>query len=234
IASLNANYRPTDRWNLNAGYSNFRNDTKLRGRTDLTNPIDSIFLAQVTQSVNGLILRRLGKESRPASLSLTAHYQRASNVVNDQVQLDNQSQFTNLALSYAAGNPARGWQWNVGITGNVVTLGPFTNRSVSPTLGLHKRLFNNALTAQLRSALSLVSSPDRPERDHSVLNLSGGLAYRLKNAHSLRLSAVYLDRFGAEAADRNFREWYGSVNYGYRFGGSIGGKSRPAGTDYKK
>ncbi|MEM9260420.1 MAG: hypothetical protein AAGA62_12295, partial [Bacteroidota bacterium] len=45
IASISANYRPSDTWLFNAGYSNFRNDTKLRGRADLVNPVDSIFLA---------------------------------------------------------------------------------------------------------------------------------------------------------------------------------------------
>jgi len=235
IASLTANYRPSQNWNLNAGYSNFRNDTKLRGRTDLANPVDSIFLAQVTQSVNGMILRRLGAESRPATLSFMANYQQANNVINDEVQTDNQTRFTNLTLNYAAGNPSRGWQWNAGISGNFTTLGTFTNRAISPTIGLNKSFWNNAVTAQVRSALSFVSSPDNPDRDNSILNLTAALACKLKNAHSLHLSAAYLNRYGAEAANRNFKEWYGSINYGYRFGGTIGGsKSRSQSTPDNK
>jgi hypothetical protein len=128
IASINANYRPSEVWMFNAGYSNFRNDTKLRGRTDIANPVDSIFLAQVTQSINGLILRRLGSKERPASLNLVMNHQRANNVINDEVSLDNQTRFTNLALNYSAGNPSNGFQYNVGIAGNFTMLGDLTTR----------------------------------------------------------------------------------------------------------
>jgi hypothetical protein len=224
IASINANYRPSEVWMFNAGYSNFRNDTKLRGRTDIANPVDSIFLAQVTQSINGLILRRLGSKERPASLNLVMNHQRANNVINDEVSLDNQTRFTNLALNYSAGNPSNGFQYNVGIAGNFTMLGDLTTRSLSPTIGLTKSFLNNALTTQLRTALSFTTSPDAPQRDNSVLNLSLGGNYKLKNSHSINFSAIHLNRFGAEEANRNFREWYGTLGYGYRFGGRLGGR----------
>lgn len=209
---------------FNAGYSNFRNDTKLRGRADIANPVDSIFLAQVTQSVNGMIIRRLGQKERPASLSLVMNHQRANNVINDEVSTDNQTRFTNLALNYGAGNPSSGFQYNVGISGNFTMLGDLSTRALSPTLGLTKALWNNALTMQFRTALSFVTSPDAPQRDNSVLNLTFGANYKLKSSHSINLSAIHLNRFGAEDANRNFREWYGTLGYGYRFGGRLGGR----------
>jgi hypothetical protein len=224
IASISANYRPTDTWLFNTAYSNFRNDTKLRGRADIANPVDSIFLAQVTQSINGMILRQVGSKERPASVSLVANHQRANNVINDEVSADSQTRFTNLALNYSAGNPADGFQYNAGISTNFTMLGDFTTRALSPALSLAKSFANNALTTQLRTALSFVTSPDAPERDNNILNLSLGANYKLKNGHSLNLSAVHLNRFGAEEARRNFSELYGTLGYGYRFGGRLGGR----------
>jgi hypothetical protein len=103
-------------------------------------------------------------------------------------------------------------------------LGDFTTRALSPALSLAKSFANNALTTQLRTALSFVTSPDAPERDNNILNLSLGANYKLKNGHSLNLSAVHLNRFGAEEARRNFSELYGTLGYGYRFGGRLGGR----------
>lgn len=228
IASINANYRPSENWLFNTGYSNFRNDTKLRGRTDIANPIDSIFLAQVTQSINGLALRRLGSKDRPATISFVANYQQANNIINDEVSADNQTRFTNLTLNYSAGNPSSGFQYSVGVSTNFTMLGDFSTRALSPSLGLTKSFGNNALTTQLRTALSFVTSPDAPERDNNVLNLSMGASYRLKNSHSVNFSAIHLNRFGAENEGRNFSEWYGTLGYGFRFGGKLGGrKSSP-------
>ncbi|MEM6771597.1 MAG: hypothetical protein AAF597_13520, partial [Bacteroidota bacterium] len=224
IASINANYRPSEDWLFNAGYSNFRNDTKLRGRADLANPVDSIFLAQVTQSLNGMILRRLGAKERPASLSLVLNHQRANNIINDEVSPENQTRFTNASLTYAAGNPSSGLQYNVGLAANFTMLGDISTRSLAPALGLTKAFWNNALTTQLRTAISFISSPDAPDRDNSVFNLSLGANYKLKNSHSLNFSVIHLNRFGAEQASRNFTEWYGTLGYGYRFGGRIGGR----------
>lgn len=233
IGSATANFRPTDKWMFNAGYSNFRNDTKLRGQTDPFTPVDSIFLAQVTQSVNGMILRRLGSDERPSTITLSANHQRANNIINDVAQMDNQTIFTNLALNFSSGNPAKGFQYHLGVTGNTTELGDFNNRSISPALGLTKTFANNALSTQLRSALSFITSPTHPDRDNSVLNLSLGLGYKLKSGHSINLSAIHLNRFGAEDPTRNFREWYGTATYGYRFGGKLGGK-RPSAPNSQK
>lgn len=227
IASITANYRPSNDWMFNAGYSNFRNDTKLRGRTDIANPVDSIFLAQVTQSINGLVLRKLGSKERPASLNLVLNHQLANNIINDEVNQDNQTRFTNLALNYGAGNPSKGFQYNAGIAANFTMLGELTTRSLAPTLGLTKALLNNSLTTQLRTALSFITSPDAPERDNSVFNLSLGANYKLKNSHSINFSTTYLNRFGSEDDNRNFSELYGTLGYGYRFGGQLGGRKAP-------
>lgn len=224
IASANVTYRPDDKWMYSAGYSNFRNDTKLRTRTNLLQPVDSIFLAQVNQSINGMIIRRLGTKERPASVSLIMNHQRANNVINDMVQDNGQSQFSNAALLYGFGNANAGWRWTAGLSYNTTTLANFRTQSFSPTFGASRNFFDNALSTNMRTAFSFFQQNGDT---NNVLNLSLGGSYRLKNSHNLGLNITHINRFGAADPALSFSEWYGKVAYGYRFGGSIGGKPKP-------
>ncbi|MFK8165312.1 MAG: hypothetical protein AB8H12_22890 [Lewinella sp.] len=225
IASANVNYRPTDKWMLSGGYSNFRNDTKLRARTDLLAPVDSIFLAQVNQSANVMVMRQLGNKDKPSSVRLMLMRQQANNIVNDEVNANANSLVTIASLAYTAGNPDAGLQWNTGLTYNRTNIGTISNNALSPTLGVNKNFFNNALATHLQSALSLTEQNGDNNR---VFNLSLGGTYRLANSHRLGLRANHINRFGSELANRNFREWYGSLTYGYSFGGTIGRKEKLA------
>ncbi|WP_273446704.1 hypothetical protein [Neolewinella agarilytica] len=225
IASANLNYRPTDKWMLSGGYSNFRNDTKLRARTNLLAPVDSIFLAQVNQSANVMVMRQLGNKDKPSSVRLMLMRQQANNIINDEVNANANSLVTIASLAYTAGNPDAGLQWNTGLTYNRTNIGMISNNALSPTLGVNKNFFNNALATHLQSALSLTEQNGDNNR---VFNLSLGGTYRLANSHRLGLRANHINRFGSELADRNFREWYGSLTYGYSFGGALGRKEKPA------
>jgi hypothetical protein len=223
IASVNLSYRPNDRWFLSGMYGNFRNDTKLRVRTDFTVPVDSIFLAQVNQSANITALRQLGTTERPASLQFLLNHQRAGNVVNDSVVNSAQSRFTTASLSFTAGSPTTGLQWNTGLTLNFIELGAIRSRSFAPIVGINKSLLNNALTLNFNSGLSFFRQSGT--EDNKVFNLHLGGNYQLRNSHRLGLSAMHIRRFGSPDALRNFHEWYGQLNYGYNFGGKIGGGS---------
>jgi len=221
IGALNLNYRPDDKWMLSSSYSNFRNDTKLRARTNLLAPVDSIFLAQVTQNANVMVLRQLGTKDSPSSLRLMLMRQLANNIVNDEVNQNANSQVTVASLAYTAGNPDAGLQWNTGLSYNTTRIGTINNNNFAPTLGINKNFLNNALATHLQSALSLSTQNGDNSR---IFNLSTGATYRLANSHRLGLRATYLNRFGSAVTARNFRELYGSLTYGYNFGGSIGRK----------
>ncbi len=224
IGALNLTYRPDDKWMFSSGYSNFRNDTKLRARTNLLAPVDSIFLAQVTQNANLMVLRQLGTKDKPSSLRLMLMRQLANNVINDEVNQNANSQVTVASLAYTAGNPDAGLQWNTGLSYNTTRIGTISNNNFAPTLGINKNFLNNALATYLQSALSLSTQNGDNSR---IFNLSTGATYRLANSHRLGLRATHLNRFGSALASRNFREWYGSLTYGYSFGGTIGKKESP-------
>jgi hypothetical protein len=223
IASFNLNYRPDDKWYFSGMYGNFRNDTKLRVQTDITIPIDSIFLAQVNQSGNLMAIRQFGTESRPSNLQFMINHQSARSIVNDAVVNNADSRFTTAALNYSSGSPNTGLQWNAGLTLNFIELGTLRNQSLAPVFGLHKKLLNNALTLNMTSALSFFKQES--SQGSQVFNLQFGGRYQLRNSHRIGLSVMHINRFGAEQSLGNFREWYGHLNYGYSFGGKIGGSS---------
>jgi hypothetical protein len=216
---------PNDKWMLGGGYSNFRNDTKLRAQTDLNVPIDSIFLAQVNQTLQANVIRQLGSDLRPANLRFLLQYQRANSIINEEVMENANSQVTVASVNYSSGNAEVGWQYNVGLTANLTEISTFTNRSVAPTVGLSRSFLDGQLRSYLQSALSFQS---RNGESNQIFNLSFGGSYRLQSSHQLSLRASHLNKFGGGDADPAFSEWYGSISYGYSFGGKIDGKKNSA------
>lgn len=225
IGSVNISYMPNAKWMFGGGYSNFRNDTKLRARTDLAVPIDSIFLAQVNQTIQANVIRQLGSDLRPANLRFLLQHQRANSIINEVVMENANSQVTVASVSYSSGNPEVGWQYNVGLTANLTEISAFTNRSVAPTVGLSRNFLDGKATSYLQSAFSFQS---RNGDANQIFNLSLGGSYRLESSHRLGLRASHLNRIGGGGNDPGFSEWYGSISYGYSFGGKIGGKKNSA------
>jgi hypothetical protein len=223
IASFNVNYRPNDKWYISGMYGNFRNDTKLRVQTDIAVPVDSIFLAQVNQTGNIMAIRQLGTEARPSNLQFMLNHQRAQSIVNDSLVNNAENSFTTATLNYALGSASEGIQWNAGLTLNFIEIGAIRNQSFAPVFGLHKKLLNNALTLNLNTALSFFQQSGG--NDSKVFNLQLGGRYQLRNSHRVGLSIMNINRFGSIDDQRNFYEWYGQLNYGYSFGGKIGGVS---------
>ena len=223
ILAFNANYSPSEFWNFNAGYSNFRNDTKLRAMTQVLSPVDSIFLAQVNRSANLAISRTLGPRDNPKSLNLVLSHQRANSIINEEVNETAASRFTTAALSFAGGSKAAALRYNAGVTFNSTEVGQINNFTVAPTAGLSKGFWNNSLNTFLRTSLSFVS---QTQGMNAIANVGLGASYRLKNSHRINCNVNYLNRFGADDPRRNFSEVYGQLGYGYSFGGSLGFRRR--------
>lgn len=220
IGAVNLSYRPDDKWMSQLGFSNFRNDTKLRAQRDPAVFVDSIFLAQVTRAGNLMVSRRLGGENSSRTITANIAHQRANNIIDEEVDQQSNTRFTNLQLSYGGALEDIGLQYNFGLSANFTSLANFSTRSYAPAAGLTKRFFNNALSMNLRTALSFVSQ-DNADNDN-VFNASLGGTWRLENSHSVNFGLTHLNRFGSDQATRNFSEWYLRAGYGYRFGGSIG------------
>lgn len=227
VGSFNAAYSPTERWNFNASYSNFQNTSKLRTLFDPASPVDSIILAQTTQTANGAITYQLPGTDNPSSVSLIVTHQRANSIVNDVVQTDAESRFFNGSLVYAFNNPGRDLRFNASLNANQTQLATFDNFVLSPTLGFSKGYLNKQLQLNARLAYNQVFAD---AGNNGVFNLGFGSSWLFNKLHTLGFNTNLINRSGGTAGVSGFTEWYGQLMYQYNFSRNlrIGGQTAPA------
>jgi hypothetical protein len=214
VGSLNANYAPSERWNFNTSFSNFQNTSKLRTLFDPASPVDSIILAQTTQTVNGAVTYNLPNKDNPSSISLILTQQRANSIIDDVVQTDSESQFFNGSLLYSMSRPARDLRFNASINANRTQVATFDNFVLSPTLSVTKGYFNKKLQLNARTSYNLVFDSDG--NDTGILNFGLGSSLRVNKLHTLSFNTNVINR-GSSAAVSGFTEWYGQLMYNYNF-----------------
>lgn len=215
IGAIAITYIPQERLYFSTSYSNFENSTKLRAQDDPLSPVDSIFLAQVTQSATFVTNYQIHQTLNPSSISFMFNYQTANSIENDIVVEDAKSQFYNAMVSY-------NHKWDLpelSLTGSVsINKSDFalvSTRTLSTTLGLQKNFPKKKLNAGFRTTLSNVSMPvtgaDR------VLSFGINSDLLLPRNQGLSGSINLLRRFGNIADRPSFSEIYGDIRYTYRF-----------------
>lgn len=212
--NFNSTYRHSDRLQFNASYSNFQNTTKIRTLADPTNVVDSILLAQTTQTSNFVTNYQIGTEERPASLTLVLTYQEANNIVEDAVDPNAQSKFFNNSFLYSTSWPKSHIQFNAGINYNQTNLTDNINRTLALNSGISKSWLEGKLRANLRTSLNRVFFKGN---NNNIFNISTGASYNFKSGHQLNFNATILNRSG----DNQFTEFYGQLGYGYTFAGRL-------------
>ncbi len=215
VGSLQAAYAPSERWNFNLSYSNFQNTTKLRTLFDPASPVDSIILAQTTETANSAITYQLPNKDKPASLSLVLTAQQANSIIDDVVRPDARSRFFNGSLVYALAMPARDLRLNATLNANHTQLVGFDNFVLSPTLGLVKGYLQRRLQLNARAAYNYIFSQDGSR--NGVLNLGLGSSLLMYKVHTLSLNTTFIHRSAGGAGVEGFNEWYGQLMYHYNF-----------------
>lgn len=230
VGSFNGAYTPSKKWSFNASYSNFQNTTKIRALTSPDALVDSIILAQATQTASFSAVHYLNTgNERPSSLSFFVTYQRANSIVDDVVQDNAASRFLNGSLIYAYSITDRDLRLSAALNVNQTQLVNLDNLVLAPTLGITKGFLNKRLQTNLRIAYNQVFQ--KIGEDNAVINLSLGSNWQLTKAHMLGFNTTLLNRSAGGQTDDGFLEWYGQLMYGYRFLEQVGGaKSRPANT----
>lgn len=227
VGSFNLAYNPTQKWGFNAAFSNFQNTTKIRALTNPDALVDSIILAQATQTASLTAIHHLNNgNERPSSLSFFLTYQRANSIVDDVVQPDAESRFLNASLIYAYAITDQDLRLSLALNANQTQLVNADNFVLAPTLGLTKGFLNKRLQTNLRLAYNQIFQ--KIGDNSAVLNLSLGSSWQLTKAHTLGFSTTLLNRSAGGQNNDGFLEWYGQLMYGYRFLKQVGGaKSQP-------
>ena len=214
VGSFNTSYNPNERWNFNASYSNFQNTSKLRTLFDPASPVDSIILAQTTQTANGTVTYNLRNKNNPSSISLILTQQRANSIIDDVVRPDAQSRFFNGSLMYSLSQPKKDFRFNAAINANRTQLAAFDNFVLSPTLGVTKGYLNRKLQLNGRLAYNQVFAE---AGNNGVFNFGLGSSLLVNKVHTLSFNTNLISRSSAVAGIQGFTEWYGQLMYNYNF-----------------
>jgi hypothetical protein len=222
VASFNMNYLPNEKWSLAGTYSNFSTFTNVRPQADpfFQNKLDTLNYYQVSQTLNGTVIRNLGSQKNPQSIMLNAGYQKANNRASYE-STGQQSDFMSVNLSYSYSSiPSN---TTVALAGNVYANNAAGIKStfIGPTLSITKSF----LDKKLRS--SWASSYNETLGDVNVspvLNNRLSFNYTPKPAdagsnsqHNFSLGINLLNRLKSIGQQPAFTEVTATFNYSYSF-----------------
>ena len=222
VAAVNLGFQASNRLNISGNYSNFDNTTKIRAKEDPTAFVDSLFLAQTTQSAGLASTYRMGDKSNPSSLSFSFNHQNAKTIMDNRVLENANSTFDNFNLRYSKRIKSADLMINAGINYNISKFTAVETTTFAPSLSVNKSFFNRQLRSSFRSSYSILNSDINPTAQVLTLGLNGSWAV-LKNQR-IALQLNYLKRMGGGGNVLPFNELYGSLRYAYQFSQSITGK----------
>lgn len=218
VGSLNAAYSPGERWALNGSFSNFQNTSKLRAFTDPSALVDSIILAQTTQTANLAFTYNIATKGNSSAVTLALTQQQANSIINDEVQPDAATQFFNGSLIYSLSLPKKDFRFNASINVNQTQLANFNNFVLSPNLSLTKGFLDKRLQTNFRTSYNHVFVAGG--KNTAVLNFGLGGTLQVNKLHSLSLNTTYINRF-ATPDTPGYNELFGQVMYNYRFARNV-------------
>ncbi len=213
IASGNLNYAPSEKWNYSAQYSNFQNSTKLRAANNQELFVDSIFLAQVTQSATFTATHMMGKKGDGGSITGMLSYQNANSIIEDVISEDQTSNFWYGSMIYRAAQKET-FGWGASLSVNRSTFSNITSTFITPSFLADKSFLNEKLKTDARVSVNYISQVDDAK---VLLNFGLGAQYEINKDNTLRLSSNIIQQFGSSDIGKRFFEAYINVTYGYKF-----------------
>ena len=222
IGSANLTYTPALQWTYNAQYSNFQNSTKLRANNNLELFIDSIFLAQVTQTASLSATHLMGEKGDEGSLSALLSYQHANSIIEDEISEDQNSDFWYAAVIYRAAQKEH-FGWGTSLSMNRSSFDNIASTYITPSFLADYSLLDGKLKMDSNLSFNYITQADNQTM---LLNLGLGTNYAPHPSHHFRLSANIIQQFGSGEAIKGFFESYINLSYGYKFKSGQASKKR--------
>ena len=213
IGSVNLNYNPVDKINLNFTYSNFTNNTKIERTFDPLNQLDSLDYYQVTQSANAGVSYNFGSKERKQGLSLNGAYQIAQDNLSKEISGDNK--FYNANLGYRFTLVPQSLTFTVGANYNQTEMTGSVNTMIGPTASVTKSLFKKQWKTTLASSWN--NAYTEGNLTNRVINIRWNNTYTYKKIHNLNISIVAVNRFAKTTVTKSFSEYTGTIGYSYSF-----------------
>lgn len=211
IGSVNTSYMISEKFNVNASYSNFNSTTKLDRfyQQSQIDEIDSLLFLQVTNNVSAGVNYNFGQGDIARTLTFTSSYQVASG------NQGNKSVFYNANVAYQANNTPRDLTFNVNMNANSNQVAAINNFSVGPTISVSKLFFTRKLRSTFSSSYIRSYQTAVLLSDNTTARL--GCSYSTKTRHTFGVDLSYLNRLNHQGDMPSFSEFRGGVTYNYSF-----------------
>lgn len=211
IGSVTTSYMISEKFNLNASYSNFNSTTKLDRfyQQSQIDEIDSLLFLQVTNNVTAGVNYNFGQGDIARTLAFTSSYQVASG------NQGNKSVFYNANVAYQSNNTPRDLTFNVNLNANSNQVAAINNFSVGPTVSASKLFFTRKLRSTFSSSYIRSYQTAVLLSDNTTARL--GCSYSTRTRHTFGVDLSYLNRLNHQGDMPSFSEFRGGVTYNYSF-----------------
>jgi len=213
IGSSNLNYSPSVNWNYSFQYSNFQNSTKLRATNNLELFVDSVFLAQVTQSTSFTATHLMGAKGDEGSFTGLLSFQNANSIVDDEIVQNQTSNFWYGSLLYRSAQKEN-YGWGASLNFNQTVFNGLATQYLTPSLLFDRNFFNERLVANARLSANYVS---QEIANTVLLNFGLGATFELNDDNALSFSSNIIQQFGSKDVLKGFFESYINLTYSYKF-----------------
>jgi hypothetical protein len=219
VSSLTADYKASQKLNLNLNYSNFQSYTNSRNQFDYINQdpslvyVDTLNFRQVNQNL-GLAANYLIKNEKQLKKSISANFsmQESSNEQQGQAVAGGKTTFYNSAISYIQGYPTKDLSFMGSLNNTYSQIETGNSLIVGPTLGVTKLFMDRKLNTSFSSSYNTSFSNGQKQNDIFNLRLTGSYLYLEK--HNFNLGVISL--FGKTTTSKN-NDITATLTYAYSF-----------------
>jgi hypothetical protein len=219
VSSLTADYKASQKLNLNFNYSNFQSYTNSRNQFDYINQdpslvyVDSLNFRQVNQNL-GLTANYLIKNDKELKKSVNANFsmQESVNQQQGQTVAGGKTTFYNSAISYVQGYPTKDLNFMGSINNTYSLMETSNSLIIGPTLGVTKLFMERKLNTSFSTSYNTTFSNGDKQNDIFNIRLTGSYLYLQK--HSFNLGVISL--FGKTTSNRN-NDLTATLTYAYSF-----------------
>jgi hypothetical protein len=219
VTSVNADFRPNQKLNLNFNYSNFQSYTNSRNQFDYINQVsnyeylDTLNFRQVNQNI-GLTLNYLLKNDKKVKKAISANFsmQDAKNQQQGQTVEGGASTYYNSALTYSIGYPEKDLSFNGSLNNTYGQTDAGKNFIIGPTIGASKLFFDKKLNTSATTSYNTSYSNGDKQNDIFNFRLNGSYIYLQK--HNFNMSIISLFN---NAAGRKNNDLTATLSYAYSF-----------------
>ena len=221
VGALNLAIAPSEKVNINVGYSNFTSFSNTLRTYDYLrqitpyNVLDTLNFRQINQNFQGMmsVLMPTSSKEITKSISFNAVIQRGQDATGSQ---QSSNDLDNFNIDYGYGDKTKKLNLNASFYFSSSAFSGLKTQQFGPNVGITKSFLKDKLKTNASLTYTLSSGAGVKE---SILNGRMGASYVIAKKHNLNLSLIYLNR-QAESTTRyipNFYEFTTTLGYAYTF-----------------